>query len=163
MTRTAQISDCGQYRYRLTRQWEEGTSLCFVMLNPSIADADIDDPTIRRCIGFAKREGFGGIIVVNMFAFRATSPKDLPADHATATGGQTNDRAILDACAEAKLVVCAWGVNATPDGIQQTTGLIRSIDRTPLCLGATKAGHPRHPLYLKNDAPLIVWKQAVTP
>ena len=75
MTGTAWISECGRYRYSLTRRFADGLDLVFVMLNPSTADADKDDPTIRRCCGFADRMGFGGIIVVNLFALRAAAPE----------------------------------------------------------------------------------------
>src|ERR1700677_1476546 len=77
--KNAMISPCEKYRYRLERFWGPGHALPFVMLNPSTADANIDDPTIRRCMGFSRREGAGGIIVVNLFAYRATEPSDLPA------------------------------------------------------------------------------------
>ena len=74
MNKAAILSDDGRYRYLLERQWDERPRMAWCMLNPSTADANIDDQTIKRCIGFAKREGFGGIIVVNLMAFRATSP-----------------------------------------------------------------------------------------
>ena len=77
----ALLSSCGTYRYRLWRYWHtEREPLIFIMLNPSTADAMQDDPTIRKCIGFAKRLGFGGIEVVNLFAYRATDPRDLRAN-----------------------------------------------------------------------------------
>ena len=79
IVKAAVISHCKRYRYRLARHWGAGSALPFVMLNPSTADADNDDPTIRRCIAFAKREGAGGIVVANLFAFRATSPADMLA------------------------------------------------------------------------------------
>ena len=80
MKKGATISECGLYRYSLTRVWDDVLPMCiFVMLNPSTADADIDDPTIRRCINFAKREGCGSLMVVNLFAYRATSPADMKA------------------------------------------------------------------------------------
>ena len=75
--KSAQISPCGLYRYRLERFWSDKPALPFVMLNPSTADADLDDPTIRRCMGFARREGAGGIIVATLHAFRATTPEEL--------------------------------------------------------------------------------------
>jgi hypothetical protein len=77
MKRTAIVSDCGRFRYHLRREWSAGSTLLFVMLNPSTADADVDDNTIRRCVGFGQAEGFGAVEVVNLFAFRATDPADL--------------------------------------------------------------------------------------
>ncbi len=77
VTKEAVISDCGRYRYRLTRRWGDGPLLSFIMLNPSTADAEVDDPTIRRCMGFARRDGYGGIVVGNLYAFRTTKPKAL--------------------------------------------------------------------------------------
>lgn len=72
---SATISECGRYRYRLTRRFADGPCATFVMLNPSTADETIDDPTIRRCRNFAIREGCGGLVVVNLFAYRATDPR----------------------------------------------------------------------------------------
>jgi hypothetical protein len=152
--KTADISPCGLYRYRLTREWGDGPLLPFVMLNPSTADAEVDDPTIRRCMGFARREGFSGIVVTNVFAFRATNPDDLrnavdplgPRCHeitlATATYAIANNVPI----------VCAWGawagdVNGTAAEFVRAGAVLK-------CLGRTKSGCPRHPLYVKGDATL---------
>src|SRR5437870_4841901 len=109
---SAVISPCGKFRYRLTRQWGEGAALPFVMLNPSTADAEQDDPTIRKCVGFAKRMGYDGIEVVNLYAYRATKPADLKK--AGYPRGPENDRHIEAALVEshANSVICAWGVNA---------------------------------------------------
>ena len=162
----ADISACGRYRYRLWRWWAHGPAMGFVMLNPSTADGEVDDPTIRRCIGFAKREGFGGIMVVNLFAFRATDPGDLLLN------SPLNDprarefaEAEIRACAENGCVVAAWG--AHPATVNRSEG-VHSIRRVKewagpslKCLGVTKSGAPRHPLYLPNDAPLVRWP--VTP
>jgi len=114
MVRSAVISPCGLYRYRLSRQWTEPSySLAFVMLNPSTADAEVDDPTIRRCIGFARREGYGGIEVVNLYAFRATSPDDLWK--AKDPCGPENEGHLIS-IARASVgygtpIVCAWGAH----------------------------------------------------
>lgn len=157
MIKSANISPCQKYRYRLTRIW--GTHcymLPFVMLNPSTADASIDDPTIRRCMRFAQREGASGIIVVNLFAFRATNPDalaltDVPVGPDNAT---YLDRMALDAVAANMPVVCAWGARA---GAMQSVGvsLLRRHGARLVCLGKTAGGHPRHPLYVKGDQPLI--------
>ena len=111
LTRAATISACTKYRYSLRRTWQEGGRVvCFIMLNPSTADADIDDPTIRRCVGFGKSWGYDALEVVNLFAWRETEPKFLitPSDPI----GPDNDGAILEASGRAELVVCAWGSHA---------------------------------------------------
>lgn len=158
----AQISDDGLFRYDLLRWWAEpgvngARALRFVMLNPSTADADQDDPTIRRCVGFAKREGYAGAIIVNLYAFRATDPKDLAA--AGYPVGPHN-RAILsnhlyDSRMGGHPVVAAWGVNARPDRVRDVLSLVPGVDWR--CLGTTKDGHPRHPLYVRGDQPLDVF------
>lgn len=103
----AELSECGEYRYRLSRVWDEAKRpLTFIMLNPSTADAEVDDPTIRRCMGFAERERAGGIIVVNLYGFRTTKPSDL--FQATDPIGPGNDRALKRAARQAKSIVCAW-------------------------------------------------------
>lgn len=154
MLKAANISPSGYYRYYLMRKWEEGRRLAFVMLNPSIADAHVDDPTIRRCIGFAKREGLAGIDVVNLFAGRATKPEDLFKmwDPTGPLNGQYwHERLVLFK----PKIVCAWG--AEPKAADQAKRFRKWAVENKLdlwCLGKTKDGHPRHPLYLKNDAPL---------
>lgn len=158
MIRTARVSACGRYRYRLTRYWGPGYFLPFVMLNPSVADADIDDPTIRRCIGFAKREGAGGIVVVNQFAFRSTSPDVLGATEDPF--GPANDDALLEVAYEASAldmpIVCAWGAHGGKSNRHIT--LLQRGDARLVCLGKTKDGHPRHPLYVKGDQPLETFR-----
>lgn len=144
----------GDYRYTLTRTWDADTEpIVFMMLNPSIADASQDDPTIRRCIGFAKREGFGGIIVVNLYAFRATDPRAMLA--AADPIGPENDRIITDTV-DGLTVVAAWGVNAEPHRVASVLAMLPQRTRLR-ALGVTKDGHPRHPLYVRGDAPLIEW------
>lgn len=151
----AVISPCGVYRYRLSREWAEGPSCLFVMLNPSTADASEDDPTIRRCVGFAKREGCGRVEVVNLYALRATDPTTLarhPFPH-----GPEEPRHTAEAIREATgPVICAWGADPSArEAVSGMLALIKAAGHAPMCLGVTKAGAPRHPLYLKADAPLI--------
>jgi hypothetical protein len=157
----AEFSPCGAYRYTLTRQFamRAPEPMVFVMLNPSTADAMLDDPTIRRCMGFAKREGYGGLMVVNLYALRATDPKALwRADDPV---GPANWDWLLLACRMAaqnnRPVVCAWGAGAKEDRV---AALLRAAEHTGArltCLGKTKSGAPRHPLYLRWDAPLEAW------
>ncbi len=152
----AMISPCGTYRYRLERFWGPEHALPFVMLNPSTADADIDDPTIRRCMGFARREGAGGIIVVNLFAFRATDPKNLP-DGAARVGPENEFylHAVADWAKRAGVpLVCAWGAHPEANA-HFSVERWRCMGVTLKCLGKTSKGHPRHPLYVKGDQPLI--------
>jgi hypothetical protein len=143
---SAVISACGAYRYRLERLWdEEKDKVAFLMLNPSTADASQDDPTIRRCIGFAKSWGFGGLIVGNLFALRSTDPRAL-YDHPDPVGPDNNNhlRAIAR-CAET--VICAWGTHgALHDRGRKVAELLD--DRNLAALKLTANGHPGHPLYV---------------
>lgn len=151
---SAILSVDGRYRYTLTREWDDSLSkLVFVMLNPSTADAELDDPTIRRCIGFAKREGFGGLRVVNLYAYRATDPRELK--RCIDPVGPDNDMYLTMVFADAPVVVAAWGVNADSYRVRQVRKMLG--DTPILCLGATKAGHPQHPLYIAGNAPLRIW------
>lgn len=158
----AVFSDCERYRYRLWRTWAnyEGPSrACFVMLNPSTADASVDDPTIRRCMGFAMRWEFDGLEVVNLFALRSTDPKALYREIDPV--GCANDAAIGTAAHASELVVCAWGAhgsyNRRGDVVRQT---LTFVDLKPMAFGFTKAGQPKHPLYLRSDSQLVAMEGA---
>lgn len=162
--KTARLSDCGRYRYRLTRTWDRGLPpLGFVMLNPSTADADQDDPTIRRCVGFAKRDGFGGIDVANLYAWRATKPADL-LDALDPFGHPTNVDALEDLFRFHPVVIAAWGPKYgetlkrrrhrahvigksdwNPDGRIEVRAMANRHGSALLCLGTTQDGSPRHP------------------
>jgi len=150
MTGGAAFSRDGRYRYRLWRRWDRSRpAIAFCMLNPSTADARRDDPTIRRCIGFARDWGYGGIEVVNIFALRATDPRDLRS--ACDPVGPRNDAFMLRA-ADRSLVVIAWGVHgALRDRQAKALALFGPRTRL-LALGRTRSGAPRHPLYLRRDA-----------
>lgn len=147
------MSECGTYRYQLERSWGPSYRLVFCMLNPSTADAIVDDPTIRRCIGFAKRDGYDGITVCNAYALRATNPKLLKG-HPDPIGPR-NDEWLERSCILSPKVVVAWGANIDPARAEQMTNIFRRSGTEVLCLGRTKAGHPRHPLYIRADQPLI--------
>lgn len=156
---SAIISECGLYRYQLTRTWDIGKPAVFVMLNPSTADANEDDATIRRCIGFAKKWNCGGLIVVNLFAFRATKPVELLS--AADPEGPDNLKHVFNATQDSQFIVCAWGAYNSLNG--QDKKIVACIGRTInnphlMCLGTTKAGHPRHPLYLPKDAKLQLYE-----
>lgn len=151
----AHLSACGTYRYELLRRWGDGLSLRFVMLNPSTADATVDDPTIRRCVGFARREGFSALTVLNLYAYRSTDPKALLT--CPAPIGPVNDdvlwRHLTCARAVRTPVVAAWGTNARPERVRRVLELVPGVAWS--CLGTTKEGHPRHPLYVRGDQPLV--------
>lgn len=155
----ASISGCGTYRFRLTRYWGPGSMLPFVMLNPSTADAEVDDPTIRRCMSFARREGAGGVVVANLCAFRSPSPKDL--DKAPDPFGPGNQDALcniaLEAVANNQPIVCAWGAHGHQRGDGYAIKLFLETGARLVCLGRTADGHPRHPLYVKGDQPFEVF------
>ncbi|MFI5614681.1 DUF1643 domain-containing protein [Amycolatopsis sp. NPDC051903] len=153
-TGTAVVSDCGAYRYELSRVWGDPTRLArFLMLNPSTADAGADDPTIRRCVGYAKTWHLGGILVHNLFALRATDPAEL-AGHPDPTGPD-NDQ-WLTAPAPAAVTVAAWGAHATLHGRDRHVRALLADAGVELHhLGdRTRDGHPRHPLYLPTTAQL---------
>jgi hypothetical protein len=154
-TQGASISDCGKYRYDLWRRWDAGSTFVkFIMLNPSTADHKVDDPTIRKCIKFAKSWGYGGVKVVNLFAFRATNPKKLKALGYAKAVGPCNNTAIIEALSSAGPNIAAWGQG----GKLFSRGLIvrheilvpRGIQLQALKI--SKDGTPWHPLYLRDDS-----------
>lgn len=155
--RGANLSRCGTYRYTLTRRWaDRGTTCLFVLLNPSTADALRDDPTIRRCIAFARSWGHAEMIVVNLFALRATAPRVLKA-HAKPIGPR-NTATLRQHAAAADLIVIAWGQHGTHRNRHRTVlKLLQPFAEKVHCLGRTKAGHPRHPLYIAANCPLLTW------
>jgi hypothetical protein len=137
------IAARGPYRYRLWRRWGAAAPALFVMLNPSTADAIDDDPTIRRCIGFARRWRCGGIEVVNLYALRATDPRDLRR-HPAPIGPQ-NDAVLAAAIATAGVAIAAWGCH----GQDRAARLVELAGARPLhCLAVNRDGSPRHPLYV---------------
>lgn len=147
---SAVISDDGVYRYRLDRQWGRGPRVCWVMFNPSTADGTKDDPTIRRCIAFSKSWGFGSMVVVNLFAYRASRPRDLFARGAMP--GPENDRYIHEAIEESEQVICAWGADAHVRTLARERWFCwRYMHRGLWCIAKTPKGSPRHPLYLPGD------------
>ena len=135
------------YRYLLWRTWDTCEPLVlFVGLNPSTADENLNDPTIRRCIAFAKRFGAGGVIVGNLFAYRATKPRDLFL--ASDPLGPQNDEMLVQATRLVSTTVACWGTHGSFLGRSaQVASLLGEVQ----CLGTTKAGQPRHPLYLRHD------------
>jgi hypothetical protein len=145
----AVISDCGQYRYLLSRRIGfSDRVIAFIGLNPSTADATLDDPTIRRCIGFAKRRDAGLLLMVNLFALRSTDPRAL-RKHA-APIGPDNDRWIDRAVSLADVVIAAWGNGGS---LLSRSDAVRHRCQGRLeALAITNANMPKHPLYVRADA-----------
>lgn len=149
---SASFSECKKYRYSLTRIWDESKpKVMFVMLNPSTADAEKDDPTIRRCIGFAKSWGYGGLYVCNLFAYRATNPKELLRVH-NPFGDQNiwHTRQLFD---KVEIVLCAWGnegiVNRICGKGNEYENLYYAYEKLHF-IELSNSGIPKHPLYLKS-------------
>jgi hypothetical protein len=176
----ADISACGKYRYKLWREWrgtakdenwnwyknDDGSPVvdgagepwgdpkpcAFIMLNPSTADAKEDDPTIRRCVGYAKRWGYDRLEVANLFAWRATDPQvilkmtaRLKDNHDPV--GPRNSEVVRETAIDAGLIICAWGAHG--NHMDQDTQVLGWINDCKLhILRTTKSGHPAHPLYL---------------
>lgn len=160
VVKDAVISPCAQYRYELTRIWDvTGPLLEFVMLNPSTADASIDDPTIRRCIAFAKLWGYGGIVVRNLYALRATNPQVL-LNYSGNAYGPRNDEFI--GSVGGYCTIAAWGAHAatlTPNAIATITVLKMCRPRL-YCLGTNANGSPKHPLYVPSSRTPTRWEPA---
>lgn len=161
--REARISDCGRFRYFLRRSWPEispfgAQRLVVIMLNPSTADHQVDDPTVRKMMSFAMREGFREVTIVNLFAYRSSSPGVLKA-HGFPVGVET-DAFITAAVRMSDAVLCAWGAHAEGLArVDEVRAILRRYPMLPIfCLGRTKAGEPRHPLYLSNGTPFEVFK-----
>ncbi|WP_313004812.1 DUF1643 domain-containing protein [Brevundimonas sp.] len=161
---SAVFSECGLYRYRLDRHLsDEGETLAAVLVNPSTADAARDDQTIRKVQGFARRAGFGHLIVGNLFAYRSTDIKGLAAVE-DPRGGFDNNKHLEAMIVEADSVLFAWGAS---DKIPKKwrgcwTGVADIADRAgkqPLCLGVAKDGHPLHPMTLGYSRLWQPWKR----
>ena len=151
MQRRASFSRCKQYRYQLVRSWDDAKpKVCFIGLNPSTADHRVDDPTIRRCIGFAKSWGYGGLIIVNLFAYRTPYPNELK--QADDPIGPRNRHYIRKAINDSHIRVAIWGNDGAfldqAAKFQKWAGRLHAIK-------VNQSGHPAHPLYLKKELPVI--------
>ena len=147
MKKGAQLSACRKYRYALWRTWDETKPQVMIIgLNPSTADETKDDPTIIRCINFAKAWGYGGVCMANLFAFRATAPSDMKASSDPV--GTENDVWLTQLSKESGIVVAAWGNDGSylkrSDTVRKTLSHLHYIKMN-------KSGEPAHPLYLKGD------------
>ena len=169
MNKSAHLSKCGTYRYSLTRQWGDDpvNRVCWIMLNPSTADAETDDPTIRRCISFSQGWGYDALVVVNLWPLRATDPKELRPFLNWENNGPdwwardqihfANLPIVLDTAHNAPLTIAAWGANAMKLDSGYVEHVLEELDQdVPAnwsglhCLGTTKDGSPKHPLYVKG-------------
>ena len=163
LEKDAVISECGTYRYLLRRTWDhERPRALFVMLNPSTADADNDDPTIRSCIRLCRSWNYGSFEVVNLFAFRSTDP-DALLDAADPVGPR--NWGIIEAAANrCDMIICAWGAHkaatyVTSDDHPWSHAVFERLQMVLrpaiFCLGTTKSGAPKHPLYIATGTPLV--------
>lgn len=165
VTATARLSSCGTYRYSLTRSWDESQlRVLWVMCNPSTADADQDDQTLRACQDFTRRWGYGSLTVANLFALRSPHPDRL-RQHPDPIG-PSNDAVLAAAFADVDryaLVIAAWGDH----GAYMHRGLIvhrmaERVDRLMHALAFSKVGRPRHPLYLPRTLEPLPWSLHAT-
>lgn len=157
--RGAALSTCRRYRYELWRRWDESKPYAmFIGLNPSTADEVVDDPTVRRCIRFARDWGYGALCMANLFAYRATRPADLLAQDDPV--GPENDAYLQRLAAEAGVVIAAWGVHGTHGGRHNA---VRAMLPRLHYLRLTKNGLPGHPLYLPASLRPVEWVLAEHP
>lgn len=152
----AVYSDCGAYRYRLSRRWGSGRTVNFIMLNPSVADEQKNDPTVERCERRARFMGFGGFSVTNIFAWRDTDPRAMR--RAPAPEGPENNSVLLAEAASAHQAIAAWGTHgAHRNRGPQTEVILRDAGILLFHLGLSRHGHPRHPLYVPYAQQPILW------
>ena len=150
INKTANFSSCRKYRYSLSRIWDKQKKfVLFIGLNPSTADEEVDDPTIRRCFGYAQKWGYGCFIMVNLFAYRTTSPSNLKKVKYPV--GKDNDKYIVTLSKKADITVAAWGNNGI---LYRRDKQVLSLVPNLMCLKVNKSGQPAHPLYLKKDLKL---------
>lgn len=151
----AKFSDDRIYRFQLWRIWDYDLPYLNVIgLNPSTADENIDDPTIRRCVDYAKRWHCGGLFMTNLFAYRATKPKDMMGQRDPI--GSDNDHWIIETACAAGTILCAWG----NDGFhrnRQSDAMRLLQDYELKCLGFNSNQTPKHPLYQRADAEPILF------
>lgn len=165
MDRKTILSPDRQYRYTLWRMspsdlfemsignWTPYIN--FILLNPSTADETNDDPTIRRCVGFAKEWGYGAVCITNLFAYRATEPHAMKS--VADPIGPENDRWLVECSKNAEITVAGWGVHG---GLHRRNIIVTEMIPTLTCLGTTKDGYPKHPLYLRKDLKPIPFQEA---
>ena len=149
----AKFDTSGKYRYALWRAWSaDYPRIAFILLNPSTADEQRNDPTIRRCMGFARAWQFGSVEVVNLFAYRATDGRELLK--VVDPIGEENNRFLMRTVKRCSTVVVGWGTRGTLLGRDREVITLLAGRKDVYCLGTTKGGHPRHPLYVRGDTVL---------
>ena len=151
VNKNATFSDCRKYRYALSRTWNgKKKTILFIGLNPSTANEKIDDPTIRRCINYAQNWGYGSLLMVNLFAYRATMPSELK--NVKNPIGNDNDLHIIELSKKADIAVAAWGNEGS---LLNRDKEVKKLIPNLMCLKINKSGQPAHPLYQKKDLKLI--------
>jgi hypothetical protein len=166
MLRVASLSEDKLYRYSLGRQWSkpavdaEGKPdrklrcVTWLMFNPSTADGETDDATIRKCVKFSQRWGFDALLVANLYAYRTPFPKALALEKAKGVDivGPDNDHAIVHCAINSEGIICAWGTHELAAlRVPKVAEYLGRIPLPKMCLGTTNNGSPRHPLYLADD------------
>ena len=157
----AEFSECGRYRYLLQRQWGDEAICLFVGLNPSTATADSDDATVRKCVALARTWGFSGMTMANLFAVRCRYPQILSTHQDPV--GPDNDRFLLPAVKQAHTVVAMWGNHGLKSYGQSARRdqYILSLRDDWQCIGITKHGAPRHPLYVASSSSLMNFSEGL--
>jgi hypothetical protein len=158
MEGSACFSACRRYRYSLWRRWGPGPAVMVVGLNPSTADAIHNDPTIRRCLGFARAWGYGALCMTNLFAYRALDPARLK--RVKDPIGAENDHSLQQLARGAALILAAWGNHG---GLHGRDLVVRGLLPELHILGLTRMGQPRHPLYLPRGLQPQLWPQPLRP
>lgn len=161
--RAARFDESRRYRYALKRDWSDlfatgEKTVAWVMLNPSVADEDEDDPTVRRCMGFSKAWRYDALVVVNLFALVSTCPVALRVEGADPVGPRNNE-AIVRACEFSALTVCAWGKHGA--FLDRGRAVREMLARKGIALhhlGLNDDASPRHPLYLPSTLTPIEWR-----
>ena len=166
LSSTAVLSECSRFRYVLTRRWDLTLpTMVFIMINPSTADAHLDDATIRKCVGFAKLHGCGSVKVINLFAFRSKEPKDLwTAEDPIGPQYWSYLTFTLEALQAGDKVVVAWGCDDVIRRNEKLKAHMNAVKNSvleyePLCFGLTQGGAPKHPVMLGYNTPLTPFKE----
>lgn len=156
----------GAHRYALTRKWGpdnmlDADVLPWCMLNPSTADMYVTDPTLTRTVNFSKAFGYGGLELVNLFSWRSKNPADVVANLADAAN-QTTDRYIAAAIRNRRKIVVGWGAHGDKPWVKERVNdvvrILKHLGVEMYCVGKTKSGCPRHPLYVRASAELVRWE-----
>lgn len=158
----AAFSPDGDYRYALFRRWGSGPTICWLMLNPSTADAFRSDRTLTKCIGFTQRAGdYGGLVIVNLYALRSTDPAKLWTHKDPI--GPLGEQFIQSQAAGRTSVIAAWGTDGARNGRGHAVAdMLAEAGVTLLCLGTNRDGTPKHPLYLRGDTSLVPYRVGVS-